>query len=60
MENEEVFDRLAKHELECKLRYERIEEILVDQKSAMTALDTKLWGLAVLVLVTPLIDNFLL
>ena len=36
---------------------ERIEEILEEQKAGITSLDTKLWGLAVLVLVTPLVAN---
>ena len=57
MDIDDVVARLAQHELECKLRYERIEEILEEQKAGITSLDTKLWGLAVLVLVTPLIAN---
>ena len=60
MEDQDFFARLEKHELECRLRYERIEDILQEQKAVVTSLDNKLWGLAVLVLVTPIVTNILL
>jgi hypothetical protein len=59
MDIDDVVTRLAQHELECKLRYERIEEILEEQKAGITSLDAKIWGLALLILVTPFIDNFI-
>jgi hypothetical protein len=47
---EEVMFELAKHESECNLRYKRIEERLEDQKCHLKALDTRMWGLAVLII----------
>lgn len=61
MQVEEVLSRLEKHEAECNLRYKRIEERLDDQKiliaqnsEALSKLDLKIWGLAVLIVLTPL------
>lgn len=60
MRVEEVLSRLEKHEAECNLRYKRIEERLDDQKEmvlktseAVTRLDMKIWGLAILIIVSP-------
>jgi|TARA_E500000318_G_scaffold24385_1_gene24544 hypothetical protein len=60
MRVEEVLSRLEKHEAECNLRYKRIEERLDDQKDmvsknseALNRLDIKVWGLAVLIVVSP-------
>lgn len=60
MKIEEVLSRLEKHEAECNLRYKRIEERLDDQKEmvsknseALTRLDMKIWGLAILIIVSP-------
>tara|TARA_S200002703_G_scaffold156260_1_gene161549 strand:+ start:1250 stop:1453 length:204 start_codon:yes stop_codon:yes gene_type:complete len=60
MKVEEVLSRLEKHEAECNLRYKRIEERLDDQKDmvsknseALNRLDIKVWGLAVLIVVSP-------
>lgn len=62
MRVEEVLSRLEKHEAECNLRYKRIEERLDDQKEmvlktseAMTRLDMKIWGLAILIIVSPFV-----
>tara|TARA_R110002153_G_scaffold92308_2_gene224269 strand:- start:4178 stop:4462 length:285 start_codon:yes stop_codon:yes gene_type:complete len=62
----EVLAKLEKHEAECNLRYQRIEEKLVEQKQASTAqqlslkgLDLKIWGLAVLIIIVPIIHKFL-
>jgi len=60
MRVEEVLSRLEKHEAECNLRYKRIEERLDDQKDmvsknseALTRLDIKIWGLAILIIISP-------
>jgi hypothetical protein len=60
MRVEEVLSRLEKHEAECNLRYKRIEERLDDQKElvsknsdSLTKLDIKIWGLAILIIVSP-------
>lgn len=57
MKIEEVIGRLEKHEAECNLRYQRIEEKLEDQKKSLEKLDYKIWGLAILILLTPIIHK---
>ena len=59
MKVEEVLAKLEKHEAECNLRYQRIEERLDDHKSSLKALDVKLWALAVLILIAPFVQKFL-
>ena len=59
MKVEEVLAKLEKHEAECNLRYKRIEERLDDQKETLKGLDYKIWGLAVLIIVAPLVHKFL-
>jgi len=66
MEIKEVLAKLEKHESECNLRYQRIEEKLGEQKQFATAqqlslkaLDLKIWGLAVLIIIAPIIHKFL-
>jgi hypothetical protein len=58
MRVEDVLAKLEKHEAECNLRYQRIEEKLTEQKSALDRLDIKIWGLAILILVAPLVHKF--
>ncbi|OUT53103.1 MAG: hypothetical protein CBB68_01255 [Rhodospirillaceae bacterium TMED8] len=60
MKTEELLQRLIQHEKECELRYERIGERLDDQKDHLKSLDAKIWGLAVLIIITPFVDRFLL
>ena len=55
----ELLAKLEKHEAECDLRYQRIEEKLSDQKSSLKAFDLKLWGLAVLILIAPFVGKLL-
>jgi len=57
MKIEEVIGRLEKHEAECNLRYQRIEEKLEEQKKSLEKLDYKIWGLAILILLTPIIHK---
>tara|TARA_R110000782_G_scaffold54656_6_gene115632 strand:- start:553 stop:816 length:264 start_codon:yes stop_codon:yes gene_type:complete len=52
-----VLAKLEKHEAECTLRYQRIEETLGEQKLSMKALDIKIWALAVLIVVAPLVHK---
>jgi hypothetical protein len=54
---EEVLAKLEKHEAECNLRYQRIEERLEDHKSSLKSLDVKLWALAVLILIAPFVQK---
>jgi len=60
MENQQLIAKLEKHEAECNLRYARIEERLEDQKEfisknsdSLSKLDIKIWGLAILIIVSP-------
>lgn len=57
MRVEEVLSKLEKHEAECNLRYTRIEERLDDHKNNLKSLDIKLWGLAILIVVSPLVHK---
>lgn len=65
MDVKEVLDgqglssRLEKHEVECALRYARIEERLDDQKQSLNKLDLKIWGLAVLIISTPILTKII-
>jgi hypothetical protein len=59
MKMDEVLSRLDKHESECSLRYDRIEERLDHQKKYLERLDIKIWGLAILIITTPLFHKFL-
>lgn len=58
-EETELWSRLEKHEAECTLRYQRINEKLVEQKISMKALDLKIWGLAGLIIIAPLVHKLL-
>lgn len=59
MRVEDVLARLEKHESECTLRYQRIEERLDDQKETLAKLDYKIWGLAGLIIFAPFVQKFL-
>jgi len=54
---ENFLAKLEKHEAECNLRYERVEEQLTDLKRGVKSSDLKLWGLAVLILIAPLVQT---
>jgi hypothetical protein len=51
--------RLEKHEAECALRYARIEERLDYQKEALSKLDLKIWGLAILIISAPIFSKII-
>ena len=60
MEIQQLIAKLEKHEAECNLRYARIEGRLEDQKEfisknsdSLSKLDIKIWGLAILIIVSP-------
>jgi hypothetical protein len=59
MRVEDVLAKLEKHEAECNLRYQRVEEKLTEQKKTLEGLDLKIWGLGILIIVTPVIHKFL-
>ena len=53
MKHTEILARLETHEVECNLRYKRIEERLAEQKDSLKSLDVKIWGIVVLVIISP-------
>lgn len=57
MKVEEVLAKLEKHEAECNLRYKRIDEKLDEHKASLKNLDVKLWGLAILVVLAPVVTK---
>ena len=59
MRVEDVLARLEKHEAECNLRNQRIEEKLGETKKTLDSLDLKIWGLGILIVVSPFIHKFL-
>lgn len=59
MRVEDVLAKLEKHEAECNLRYQRVEEKLSEQKKTLDGLDLKIWGLGILIVVAPLVHKFL-
>ena len=52
MKVNDVLKLLEKHESECNRRYEKIEK-------SLDKLDVKVWGLAVLIVVTPFLHKFI-
>ena len=56
---EQVMAELAKHEAECNLRYQRIEERLDDHKGHMCKLDQRLWWIVSLVILAPFLQRLL-
>lgn len=57
MRVEDVLSRLEKHEAECNLRYSRIEEKLAEQHKTLAGMDIRIWGIAILILITPLVHR---
>lgn len=49
---------LERHEAECSLRYESINEKLADQKAALKTLDMRMWGIAALIVATAVAERF--
>ena len=54
---EQVMAELVKHEAECNLRYQRIEERLEDQRGHMCKLDQRLWWIVGLVIIAPFLQR---
>jgi len=52
MRANEVLKLLEKHEAECNRRYEKIEK-------SLDKLDVKVWGLAVLIVITPFLHKLI-
>lgn len=59
MRPEEVLIKLEQHEAECNLRYLRIEEKLGEQSESLKLLDTKIWGIAALIIATAIAERFM-
>ncbi len=68
MSNEAVEDRdlqandvlllLQKHEAECNLRYQAINDKLVSQSKTLDTLDMRMWGIAGLIIATFVAEKF--
>lgn len=59
MKAEDVLKQLERHEVECTLRYQRIEERLDDHKVCLSKLDQRLWGLAALIVAVAVAEYLL-
>ena len=59
MTPEEVLAKVESHEAECALRYKRIEERIDDQKAHLKNLDTRLWGIAILIVTIAGLEKFI-
>ena len=57
--DDNYFHELEKHVEQCDLRYERIEERLDAHKTSLSALDGKLWALAVLIMIAPFVQKII-
>ena len=57
--DDNYFHELEKHVEQCDLRYERIEERLDGHKTSLSALDGKLWALAVLIMIAPFVQKII-
>ena len=55
----DVLLMLGRHEAECSLRYEAINEKLADQKAALKTLDMRMWGIAALIVATAVAERFM-
>ena len=52
-ESEIALAKLEKHEAECSLRYQRLDEKLSEYAEVIKAVDSKLWRIGLLVLLSP-------
>lgn len=50
---------LERHESECNIRYEAINEKLAAQGETLKTLDTRMWGIAALIVATFLAEKLL-
>ena len=49
---------LEKHEAECNLRYQAINDKLVSQGKTLDTLDMRMWGIAGLIIATFVAEKF--
>jgi len=49
---------LQKHEAECNLRYQAINDKLVSQSKTLDTLDMRMWGIAGLIIATFVAEKF--
>ena len=55
-ESEIALARLEKHEAECSLRYQRLDEKLSEYAQVIKSVDSKLWTIGILVLLSPAVQ----
>ena len=55
-ESEIALAKLEKHEAECSLRYQRLDEKLSEYAEFIKPVDSKLWRIGLLVLLSPAVQ----
>ena len=59
LQAKDVLLLLERHESECNIRYEAINEKLAAQGETLKTLDTRMWGIAALIVATFLAEKLL-
>ena len=59
LQAKDVLLLLERHESECNIRYEAINEKLAAQGETLITLDTRMWGIAALIVATFLAEKLL-
>lgn len=57
LQAKDVLLLLERHESECNIRYEAINEKLADQSETLKTLDMRMWGIAALIIATFLAEK---
>lgn len=57
LQAKDVLLLLERHESECNIRYEAINEKLVSQSETLKTLDMRMWGIAALIIATFLAEK---
>jgi len=57
LQAKEVLLLLERHESECNIRYEAINEKLASQSETLKTLDMRMWGIAALIIATFLAEK---
>ena len=58
LQAKDVLLLLEKHEAECNLRYEAINDKLTSQSETLKTLDMRMWGIAALIIATFVAEKF--
>jgi|GEM_PF-1727841 hypothetical protein len=58
LQAKDVLLLLERHESECNIRYEAINEKLAGQSETLKTLDMRMWGIAGLIVATAIAERF--